>query len=103
MIMNGFFIKKSNIPDGWIWLHYSAFNTYTFQNFMHLIYGDLVIRKNLDIVPPAEKDFSGELVLEDLDIEDADEFWNYIFVIGFIIVFRIIAHIYSRYKHTGKK
>lgn len=30
MIMNGFFIKVSDIPDGWIWLHYLAFNTYSF-------------------------------------------------------------------------
>lgn len=30
MIMNGFYIKKSNIPDVWMWLHYGAYNTYTF-------------------------------------------------------------------------
>lgn len=30
MIMNGFFIKTSKIPDSWIWLHYGAYNTFTF-------------------------------------------------------------------------
>lgn len=101
--MNGFFIKKSNIPDGWIWLHYSAFNTYTFQNFMHLVYKNLTVKKNLEIVPPALEDFPGELILKDLDIEDADEFLNFIYIIGFMILFRLISYLYSRYKHTGKK
>lgn len=30
MILNGFFIKFTDIPKAWIWMHYIAFNTYTF-------------------------------------------------------------------------
>lgn len=30
MVMNGFFIKTDDIPDYWLWIHYLAFNTYTF-------------------------------------------------------------------------
>lgn len=101
--MNGFYIKKPNIPDGWIWLHYSAFNTYTFQNFMKAVYEGTTIEKNLNIVPPALESFEGERVLEDYHLEDVDYFVNIIAQIGFIVGFRLLSHIYSHYKHTGKK
>lgn len=30
MVLNGFFIKKSDIPDYWVWVYHIAFNTYSF-------------------------------------------------------------------------
>lgn len=70
---------------------------------MKLIFNDTTIKANTDIVPPAPQDFPGKLVLKDLDMEDVEEGWNTMIVIGFMILFRVIAYIYSRYMHTGKK
>lgn len=103
MIMNGFFIKIEDIPAGWKWLHYAAFNTYAFENFMVGGYRDKTIEKNMEIVPPAENDFSGNLVLKDLDMEDADVAVNILIMVAFIVVFRLVAFTYSHFKHTGKK
>jgi len=53
MVMNGFFLKKDDIPDYWIWIHYIAFNTYSFKNFMHNAFNGITIYKDLDVSPPA--------------------------------------------------
>jgi ABC-type multidrug transport system permease subunit len=34
MVLNGYFIKKSNIPIGWVWMHYLSFHKYLFEGFL---------------------------------------------------------------------
>ena len=34
MVLNGYFVKKSNIPIGWKWMHYLSFEKYMFEGFV---------------------------------------------------------------------
>lgn len=103
MIMNGFFIKVNDIPDGWIWLHYLAFNSYSFKNFMYDALNNITIKKDLDISPPAPFDFPGKAILKDYSMDDVNGGANYLIIIGFILAFRLIAITYSYFKHTGDR
>lgn len=60
MVLQGFFIKVSDIPAGWRWLHYVAFHSYSFKNFMVNAFDDITIKKDLNTIPPAMVDYDGK-------------------------------------------
>lgn len=42
MLLSGFLIKKNNIPDGWIWMHYLSFQKYAFEGLSPLCFLSLL-------------------------------------------------------------
>jgi len=34
MVLNGYFVKRTNIPKGWIWMHYLSFQKYSFEGMV---------------------------------------------------------------------
>lgn len=70
---------------------------------MKTTFNNIIIRKDLETVPPALYDFPGNNVLIDLGMEDIDMGRNALIVILFIFIFRLYAAVWSSLKHTGKK
>ena len=76
MVVEGFFIKVDDIPPAWRWMHWIAFHSSSFANFMHIEFDGRTIGADLSAVPPAAKDFDGSDVLKSFEFEDQDVWFN---------------------------
>jgi ABC-type multidrug transport system permease subunit len=47
MVVEGFFIKVEDIPPGWRWMHWIAFHSYSFANFMYIEFDGRIIGLSL--------------------------------------------------------
>jgi len=65
MVVEGFFIKYEDIPRAWRWVHWVAFHSYSFANFMYNEFEDKTILANPTAVPPTFQNYPGMNVLRD--------------------------------------
>lgn len=102
MVVEGFFIKVADIPAAWRWMHWVAFHSYSFANFMFIEFDGRVIGADLTAVPPAPQDFGGELVLKSFEFEDQDVWENMGVMVGMMLIYRAMAMLWSHIFHHGK-
>jgi ABC-type multidrug transport system permease subunit len=133
MVVEGFFIKVEDIPPAWRWMHWIAFHSYSFANFMYIEFDGRVIGPHLfhflmhmlsflahpmvfspfelfpltgadlNAVPPSPQDFDGELVLKAFEFEDQDVWLNIGIMASMLVVYRLLGALWSHFFHLGKK
>ena len=91
--LGGFVLRIPNIPDGWKWAHYTiSFHAYAYEIFMD---NDLKDNYNVDIGGTG----SGNEVLKDFGMNDADIGFDFGVLCIMIAVYRIIFYILLKFKH----
>eukprot|EP01043_Picozoa_sp_COSAG02_P016925 COSAG02_NODE_756_length_17532_cov_5.673550_2_plen_609_part_00 len=103
MVVEGFFIKVDDIPAAWRWMHWVAFHSYSFANFMYIEFDGRTIKADPNAVPPAPEDFSGDMVLKAFEFEDQDVWLNMAVMAGMMLIYRGAAMLWSYTFHHGKK
>lgn len=105
MVLNGYFIKKSNIPRGWIWMHYLAFHKYLFEGFMANEFDG----RSYNCTPVGSScmclypDLNNDCVISDYELLDYFGYryikkWNNLgYLCVFILVFRICFYLALRF------
>ena len=103
MVVEGFFIKVDDIPAAWRWMHWVAFHSYSFANFMFIEFDGRTIKADPDTIPPAPHDFPGSEVLKQFEFEDQDVWQNMAVMVGMMFIYRGAAMLWSYIFHHGKK
>lgn len=103
MVVEGFFIKLEAIPAAWRWMHWVAFHSYSFANFMYIEFDGRVIGADLSAVPPAPHSINGTQVLQSFEFEDQDVWLNMAVMLGMMVLYRVCAMLWSHKFHHGKK
>ena len=112
MLLGGFFLKKTNIPDGWYWAHFLSFQKYSFEALMvndfmgqNFPCEELSAGTFACFYPDLNGDgvLSGREIMTEFDYETVDK-WDWIAVVaGFAIGFRILFYLLLRFCNSGKR
>eukprot|EP00127_Corallochytrium_limacisporum_P000732 Clim_evm18s25 gene=Clim_evmTU18s25 len=103
MLMSGFFIVKSDIPDYWIWGYYISFHNYIFQSFLYNDFSGLTLT-NVETATGVIPEMSGDEYISSLYGVDSDiRLRNSLIIIAMIVFWRMVfMFLLSRYQ-TGMR
>mmetsp|Transcript_7675 Transcript_7675/g.11613 ORF Transcript_7675/g.11613 Transcript_7675/m.11613 type:complete len:668 (-) Transcript_7675:475-2478(-) len=119
MLVCGFFLRASNIPDWWIWMHYIVFHKYAFEGFMvnefeGSTFACDTIQRVIDGNPVedcacffpdlnGDCEISGEEILTEYEYEDVDK-WAWLGVlIGMGVFYCLLFYVFLRWLNKGER
>ena len=93
MIVCGFFLLPSHIPDGWYWVHrYVSFHTYSFTIFMKNEFEDF-----------KQGSIDGNAVLEFYEMDEIEISECFVYLVIMMVVYRIIFYCLLRFLNRRQK
>mmetsp|Transcript_23002 Transcript_23002/g.78328 ORF Transcript_23002/g.78328 Transcript_23002/m.78328 type:complete len:267 (+) Transcript_23002:2-802(+) len=106
MIVQGFFLKVSEIGWWWRWMHYVGLHTYSFATFMHYQFHDRVYpcgNPSAGMWACPDGAVSGDDVLELYSFDGVDPAANFAVLAAMTAGYRVAAALWMWRFHTGKK
>jgi hypothetical protein len=95
MLVEGFMQIKSDIPNGFIWMHHAAYHTYVFRLAMAATFRPIETLS-------AGTWSSGADVLKTYEMYDIDEWHEYAVLAGYAVALQIMFFLIVWWKHDGK-
>jgi len=116
MLVCGFFVKASNIPGWWIWLHYISFHTYAFEIFMYNEFNGETFPCEPQAVGNSSSYFcaypndsdhpsylTGEQILAYYEYQDVTMWEYFLVLVAMIVFFRVCFYLVLRFLNKGKR
>jgi len=107
MILNGYFVKATNIPRGWIWMHYLDYQKYAFEGFMiNEFHGrEIPCAASGCQYPDYNGDgiTSGDEILRYYGYAGRDKWHQIAYLYIFVVVFRIFFYLCLRFFNKGRR
>lgn len=113
MLACGFFVKASNIPGWWIWLHYISFHKYAFEIFMYNEFkgqtypcspmGNGTYFCAYPNVSDHPSYLTGEQILANYDYEEVVMWRWYLVLIAMLLFLRLSFYVVLRFLNRGKR
>eukprot|EP00299_Pterocystis_sp_00344_P018019 c9009_g1_i3.p1 GENE.c9009_g1_i3~~c9009_g1_i3.p1 ORF type:complete len:397 (-),score=100.79 c9009_g1_i3:32-1222(-) len=106
MIVQGFFVRVSNIPVWWLWGHYLSYQKYSFEALVKRGFGGFVFDTcdQCQCMFPSTQEnmnlcrFTGEDVLSEYDYDEVNEDHWVGVLVGMIVFYRIMFYLVLKYR-----
>eukprot|EP01135_Chromosphaera_perkinsii_P006886 Nk52_evm41s621 gene=Nk52_evmTU41s621 len=102
MVVQGFFVKKDNIPNYWIWGNYISYQTYGFQALVKNDFPGLLFKCGQTCSIPSTLNplyFTGDDVLVQYDYEDVKVWEQIIILVAMVVIYRFLFYLTLVFKN----